>query len=219
MSKDNQSNFTISYIHLRRLIGILGMILPLVCAVGGLIFTKTSLLANISSYYYTNMRDVFVGILVGVSMFLMTYKGYDKRDHYITSSAGFAGLGIAIFPTNMRGEPLVRVGVFYLKSASSNIFHTLSAIIFFGLLAYMSICLFTLSHNGQKQSVNKHRRNRIYIACGVIMIIGIIGLIFTALFIPVDIQIETQIIFFLETMMLEAFGVSWFVKGKTILQG
>lgn len=107
MTNNSKPNLLISYVQLRRLIGILGMALPFVCALGGALITHIGIQSSISGYYYTNMRDVFGGIMIGVSMFLMTYNGYDKRDQYVTTGAGLAGLGIALCPTNLRGEPLL----------------------------------------------------------------------------------------------------------------
>lgn len=213
-----KSNLVISYVQLRRLIGILGMALPFACVLGGILITHIGIQQSISDYYYTNVRDVFVGILVGVSMFLMTYNGYDKRDQYITTGAGIAALGIALFPTSLRGEPLFRVGLFQMTSKSSDMVHCICAVLFFGLLAYMSIFLFTLSDPTKEKSKNKKRRNIIYIVCGCIMILGLIGIIFSVLFMSGDARESTKIIFILETFMLEAFGISWLVKGKTILK-
>lgn len=218
MTDKCKSNMVISYVQLRRLIGILGMVLPFACAIGGILITHISILSSISGYYYTNMRDVLVGILIGVSMFLVTYNGYDKRDEFVTNGAGIAGVGIAIFPTNLRGEPLLKVGVFQLTSRTSNMVHSLCAAVFFGLLAYMSICLFTLSDPNKEKSKNKKRRDKIYIACGCIMILGLIGTILSVFLMSGDAREHTKIIFILETFMLEAFGISWLVKGKTILR-
>ncbi len=218
MREEKKSDLVISYENLRRMIGILGMALPFACAIGGALFTHIGIQPSISDYYYTNMQDIFVGILVGVAMFLVTYKGYDKRDQYITSGAGIASVGIALLPTNIIGKPLVRVGVFDLTSKTSNIFHSIFAILFFGLLAYMSIFLFTLSNPDTSISKNKRRRNRIYIICGCIMVAGIVGIILSMLLMPFDAMLKTKIIFYIETCMLEAFGISWLVKGKTILK-
>lgn len=97
-------------------------------------------------------------------------------------------------------------------------FHSLFAVAFFGLLAYMSICLFTLSDPTKEKSKNKKRRNMIYRICGCIMILGLIGIILSVLVMSSDTRETTKIIFILETFMLEAFGISWLIKGKTILR-
>ncbi|MDI6800364.1 MAG: hypothetical protein QMD53_06890, partial [Actinomycetota bacterium] len=88
----------ISYKNLRRLIGILGMLLPLVCYLGGRLFSGLTLQRSISFYYYTNAGDLFVGLLVAVAMFMVTYQGYEVIDDVVSSVIGFMALGIAIFP-------------------------------------------------------------------------------------------------------------------------
>ncbi len=88
----------ISYKALRRLIGFLGMLLPIVLIIGGWIFAKDAIQQSISLYYYSNMRDFMVGILFLVGLFLMTYKGTLVIDNVITTITGIAGLSVAIFP-------------------------------------------------------------------------------------------------------------------------
>ena len=39
------------------------------------------MLESISSYYHSVMRDIFVGSLCAVGTFLISYRGYDKRDN------------------------------------------------------------------------------------------------------------------------------------------
>jgi hypothetical protein len=85
-----------SQLTLRKLIGTLAFILPVAVLLGGLPGTQES----ISAYYHTSMRDLFVGVLLGVGFFLITYKGYDGVDTKITTAAGIAGMLIAIFPCN-----------------------------------------------------------------------------------------------------------------------
>ena len=131
------SNPVISFINLRRLIGILGMALPFVCIFGGFVFAQLEIQPSISFYYYTNVRDVFVGILVGVSMFLISYRGYEHIDALISNITGLTGLGIAIFPCfNTIFE---KVGFFQLEIKVSNIVHTVSAGLFFFRL-FATLC-------------------------------------------------------------------------------
>ncbi|MHC1705386.1 MAG: hypothetical protein AB9846_15880 [Tenuifilaceae bacterium] len=59
LNKGNNS-IIISYKALRRLIGILGILLPVICIIGGFWFAKDPVQQSISLYYYTNMRDFLV---------------------------------------------------------------------------------------------------------------------------------------------------------------
>lgn len=211
-------NPTISFINLRKLIGILGMILPLACYLGGKLFSGLNLQPSISSYYYTNARDIFVGVLVGVSMFLVTYRGYELIDDIVSTTTGIAGLGIAIFPCLLQKVKFDEVGLFQIIATRSNILHTLCAGIFFTLLAVNSIFIFTLTDKKSSMTKNKKIRNIVYIACGVIIIVTIVVMVVLNIVFKEAGLENSPIIFILETILLEAFGISWLVKGKTILK-
>lgn len=212
------SHLTISYVQLRQLIGYLGIALPFACIVGGCLLGKAKLQTTLSGYYYTNMRDVFIGIIVGVSLFLITYKGYGRLDQRITTITGVFGLFVAIFPCNISEGIDIRVGVFQLLSMKSNLLHAASALTFFSLLAINSIFIFTLSDNKQKMTLNKKRRNRIYRICGIVIICGIAGVIGFVLIAPQSVVAHSYVILGIETIMLFAFGVSWLIKGETLLK-
>jgi hypothetical protein len=91
---------------LRKAIGWMGMSLPFVLVLLSLIpFFKTSIQQSISYYYYTNLREIFVGVLCAVSLFLIRYRGFDnpvfwKNDNKMTNLAGIMALGVALVPTN-----------------------------------------------------------------------------------------------------------------------
>ena len=71
-------NLCLSYVTLRRAIGVLGMLLPLLCVAGGAAFMGLGVGRSISYYYHTNMREFFTGILAIVCAILATYRGYDE---------------------------------------------------------------------------------------------------------------------------------------------
>ncbi len=114
----------ISYKNLRILIGILGMLLPAVCYFGGRLFACLPLQPSISFYYHTNVRDAFVGLLVAVAMFMVTYKGYENIDNIVSHIIGLAALGIAIFPCLFSETSVLPVGFFQIAPKTSNIVHS-----------------------------------------------------------------------------------------------
>ena len=122
-----------SYINLRRAVGILGMVLPLICFLGGLINENISLGPSISSYYYTNVQDALEGILVGVAIFLLAYRGYELIDDIVSTITGIAGLGIAVFPCLHAGYP--NTGFFQLDSHVSTVLHGICAGLFFPIFS------------------------------------------------------------------------------------
>ena len=59
----------ISYLSLRKAIGFIGLLLPVVLALGNLLLGSAGLETSISRYYYTNMGNVFVGSLCAIGTF------------------------------------------------------------------------------------------------------------------------------------------------------
>lgn len=207
----------ISYRTLRKLVGMLGIFLPAFLFFGSFEAESKSfeLLSSISAYYYSWMRDVFTGILFAIATFLFSYYGYDKRDNIATSLAGVCALGIALFPT---ADNCVTDQSSFLDEI-----HLVSAVAFFAILAYISLRLFTLSTQ-PSMTAEKQLRNKIYKACGVIILLMI--LLSLLYFLINNFQSEgnctTDIskpspIFWFETIALVAFATSWLVKGEMVL--
>lgn len=185
----------INTLRLRVVIGILGMILPfIVVAFIGYIP------GSISATWYTNACTPFMIILGWASGTLICYKGYTLVDDIILTCSGIAGFGICMFPCALSysGE---KVGPFMLSNVTSNAIHLICAFIFFGLLAYNSIFLFTKSSG--EMTRNKKIRNIIYRVCGV----GMIASFAILLLPPFRIQI-----WLLETIALAFFGISFLTK-------
>jgi len=214
--RTKNSDPIISFINLRRLIGILGMALPLVCYLGGRLFAGLPLGPSISSYYYTNAGDAFVGVLVGVAMFLATYRGYERLDDIVSTATGIMGLGIALFPC--LNHAYEKVGFFNLSVGLSNVMHSTSAGLFFLLLAVNSIFIFTMTDDKARMTDNKKKRNVVYVVSGIVIIVCLVALgILQALYSQEYLDGKTWV-FFLETILLEAFGISWLVKGETLFR-
>lgn len=217
MFRKRNRSIIISYLSLRRLIGILGILLPFVCMFGGFLFSDLPIRSSISSYYHTNMRDFFVGLLVGVALFLITYKGYERIDNIATSIIGFAGLGIAVFPCRYSIASTQPLGIFQITPTISNKIHLVCAFTFFFLLAINSIFLFTLTKSKDiPKTRDKKIRNYIYIGCGIIILMSLAILLIRSL-VGAEVENSKTLLFF-ETIMLVAFGISWLVKGKTLFK-
>jgi hypothetical protein len=69
-----------SYLTLRKAIGIVGFALPIVIMIGKMILQGPGIQHSVSGYYYTVMRDVLVGSLCAIGVFLWSYRGYDDPD-------------------------------------------------------------------------------------------------------------------------------------------
>lgn len=197
------SGQTYSYLALRRAIGWIGISLPFLLMLGRSIFFGDEFTpVNISMYYYTGMRDVFVGSLCAIGLFLFFYRGYDKLDNIAANIAGSCAVMIAWFPTTKIG-PLDLPGII----------HFLAAIVFFLVLAGYSLFLFT--RKGPDPTPQKLKRNKIYVLCGLVMVFCLAIMMLYFCFFQVNYP-ESGIIFWVETVALVAFGVSWLTKGGTL---
>lgn len=206
----------ISFKTTRRAVGILGITLPWALWAGTFIFRGHDLQPSISHFYYTNMREVFVGVLCAVALFLFTYKGHSKVDSYAANAAGMFALGVAVFPTDIivghRGQaPVVSV----LDLSFHNIIHFTCAGLFFVTLALMSLLLFTKSNKPKAQwDAPKKNRNRTYIICGWIMLASIVLIAISEPILKVS--HTSTITYWMETVALSAFGISWLTKGEVL---
>jgi len=168
----------ISYITLRKTVGILAILFPVIIIVGSVIFGECDeILGNLSTYYHTNMRNLYVGILCAIALFLFAYKGYDRRDAIAGNIACILALLIAFFPTSVTELLTPCISSPYENKISSSI-HFFSAGGFFLIMAYFSIFLRLHWWKG----IQKYHP-----------------------------------IILLETLTLWAFGISWLVKGNTIM--
>jgi hypothetical protein len=210
----------VSYLTLRRAVGIIGLSLPVVMLAGSmLLFDCDEVQGSISKYYHTAMRNVFVGSLCAVALFLWAYKGYKRdaadRKYMIPDNpagnlAALFALGVAFFPTFIGPNDLTSCIHDEYKHRIIGYFHLFWAFSFFLSLAYFSLILFTKGKN--------RNANRLYKICGY-TILGCLVLIIIYLFLlkenfPQLRQIKP--IFWLEALALWAFGISWLVKGKVL---
>lgn len=217
MSTVNPKPVRNSYRRLRRLIGILGIALPFLCLLG-LAITKEPLQSSISHCYHTNVRDVFVGIMIGVGMFLITYSGYEKIDDIVNNMTGVVGIVLALCPCLLTQNTSKNIGYFNLNPYVSDAIHLACASGFFLLLAYNSIFLFTKSIDKRTMTRNKKKRNVIYRSCGIVMVALMAVLLALRLIVGEPEFDSAPIAFCIESLMLFAFGISWLVKGETIFR-
>lgn len=195
----------------RTIIGMLGAALPLlVWFVAWLRPVDPSLparMSSISAYYYSGAIAIFAGILASLAVYFITYDGYDNpdrwKDRIAALVAALAAIGVALFPTN---APLERLALPWWREEVGTL-HFLSAAVLFGAFIFFALVLFPKSSKAKEQlPLDKRVRNGVYRVCGVIMA----GCIAWA-----GLRTQTkQDIFWLETIALWAFALSWLVKGR-----
>ena len=194
---------------IRNYAGFLGMILPWLALFSAGLQTheSSSWWYSISATYY--QTPALAGILTAASIVLMCYDGYELKDNIVTTVSGVFGLGIVLFPCYVSWKAGENVGFFNIPINISNTIHCICAGIFFVLLAFNSLFLFT-KHDG-KPTLKKKKRNIIYRICGIGMIIFMIWQVITASCSYLN-GYWTMIN---EIFLLQFFGISWLTKGGT----
>jgi hypothetical protein len=205
----------VSYTILRRVIGYLGIGLPIALWLGDcLIFGECGTRESISAYYHSGMGDVFVGALCAIGVFLLSYRGPDPIDGIMGNIACAFAVGVALFPTAPPGstDPIqIRISMAH-HACAAGMFLTLAGFAYF---------LFTKTDSPRAETPRKIIRNSIYRVCAWIMV-GCMALIAVKKY-AFSGELELLIdawdpVFWLESFAIWAFGVSWLVKGEQILQ-
>lgn len=207
------SPLVVSYLTLRKAVGYLGIALPFVLAFGGMLLHGPGIQSSISGYYHTGMRDVFVGTLCAIGVFLISYKGYERKDDLAGDLACVFAVGVALFPTAPDVDPSSRaklIGAIHLLFSAS----------FFLTLSYFSLFLFTKTDPAKEPTRRKLQRNIVYRVCGYTMLAALSLIVVVALAPDSAMAGVKKLnpVFWLESIAVEAFGVSWMTKGEAILK-
>lgn len=192
----------ISYYALRILIGATGILLPLLLIIGNLVANNTLQIEFSVSDYYDNSTagDILVGVLFVLGFFLMTYKGYDKIDSRAANLGCVFALGVALFPTTSTNHIV-------------HIMHFVFAVLLFSVFIFFSVYLFRKTNPNTARTRQKDKRNRVYLACGIVMIACIVGIAIGMLWLE-TVSATYHLVFWFESLALIAFGVSWVVKAE-----
>ncbi len=229
-TSDIGSRHVASYLTMRKAIGCLGMALPFILAIGGMLLHGPGIRRSISAYYHTGMGDVFVGTICVIGIFLFAYKGYEPEDDRVGDFAFFCAVGLALFPTIPdMGDPSRGIGL-TLSIATPDlenfiaVAHGVFTAGFFLTLAYFSLFLFTKSD--REMTRKKRQRNIVYRACGYVILLAIALIVLGGLILYLELLPDATVrmvksldpLFWLESIAIVAFGVSWLVKGEAILK-
>lgn len=203
-------SLVLSYLALRKAVGIIGLALPFVLAFGKILLEGHGIQSSVSAYYYTELRNVFVGSLCAIGIFLMSTRGYDWRDLIAGRLACIFAIGVALFPTTPSMDPTGREKLI-------GTLHWSFAALLFLTLAYFSIVLFTESDK-QNPTRQKLHRNKVYRVSGYTILASILLVAVTQIPAVKALVEPLTPVFWLESVAIIAFGVSWLTKGEAILK-
>ena len=206
-----------TYRRLRRMIGILGLTLPVILVLLSLIpFFKTSIQPSISHYYYTNLREIFTGTLCGVGLFLICYRGHNnpvpwKNDNFLSNVAGVMAFGVAFFPTNVEDDMINIHTLIPVEEWVGWLHYACAAVLFLSFSA-LAINVFTIGQNKDEQLPESWmNENNIYKFCGYSILVFIVLVPVTAY---LDLFDYSTLV--LEALSLFAFGTAWLIKGRAL---
>ncbi len=195
----------------RQLIGYIGLVLPILLIMLALArdgVARWQSLDSISAYYYTGAVAAFIGMLVALALFLFTYQGYDNKFHWADRTASIiaaiAALGVAFFPTAAPED----VAPLSWWSPITGIIHYVSAVTLFAMFAVFALWLFRLTASGEPIPPDKRRRNKVYLLCGIVIVLSVVWALIAGL--------NGRSIFWPESIALVAFSISWLVKGYAL---
>jgi hypothetical protein len=191
-------NPALSYRNMRAIIGYVGLTLPVVLLLAGVVDGHIE--SSLSAYYYTKVGNVFTGALCVIGIFLLAYRLTAWAiDNVATTLAGLSALGVAFF----HAAPM-NATVSQLRLADV---HLTCAAALFILLGAISLFIFprdTLP--GQRWRANW------YMALGALIWLSII-LMPTLNWLAGSFYDNNHVFFILETVCVMAFAVSFILKG------
>lgn len=222
----HSEELVLSYTRVRTALGLLGVALPFILIIGGLVDeprleNSQGIEPTISDFYHTTYRDVFVGCLCAIGVFLISYRGYRREpddwidDDWLATSAGLAAFGVAFFPNEGGGDFIASMTQRAVGTDLSPVLHYTSALIFFSSLA--AFCLVKFSRTASPA------RRRVYKTCGYIILASMVATAVCVVFkrwIGGDgreFVLQYKLIFWFEAIGVWAFALSWLVKGRADL--
>lgn len=201
-----------SYVNLRTGIAILAIAFPpLLFAIGKM--HGVGLQDSMSAYYHAvqksnsdyviSTRDVFVGILFAIGVFLVLYKGFTSKENWVLNAAGTLAVGIALFPMEWDcGADCRKISI-----------HGFCAITFFLSIAY--VCIYRASDSLRyinNDPIRMQRYRLIYKLFGF----GMIASPFIALLLTLVFLRYKSYTFFAEAAGIWTFAFYWIVKSREL---
>lgn len=224
-----------SYLRLRRWVGSIAFALPVLVPILPWGLCDESLRPTLSDYVHSISGGLFLALLGTVAVFLVAYKGARTAENWVGNIAGLGAAGVALMPARPDVFPGNGIGADGLCLAAGvgesaravlskdwaermGTIHFASAALLFVMLAVYCLFIFTRrdihGSDGAKLGLGKRARNRVYMGCGVLLLLAMAGIVLRMLTnLP---WLEAIHVFWFEALGLVAFGTSWLYKGLAL---
>jgi len=203
----------VSYIGVRRAIGVSGLLLPVFLDPIGWLF-GIEIQDNMSSYYHTAMRDVFVGTLCAIGIFLFCYRGHDWIENWTANLGCAFALGVALLPLDANSDPPA-------QASAVGFMHTMFGGGFFVTMAFYSLVHFpSSSENKDEHEPHEAQRALVYRLSGIVILLGTVAMAIYLFLLPSELKEVANrynLLFWLEWVAIWAFAAAWLTKGRTIV--
>lgn len=172
---------------------------------------------SLSAYYYSGMRDWFVGSLCAIAVFLIIYKVFERHaENVLSTLAGLAALGIALFSTGRPPGGSIPLTPLQdrLGESTTRLVHFISAAIFILLLGLIS--LFYGVREGERSQQRDDHKARLsprfwkwfHWSCALAILGALIFMAVTSIGGWID-----RHLLYGESAAVFAFALSWLMKG------
>lgn len=180
-------------------IGAIGLLLPLVLPFGNWIFVQlghhTEIMpSSMSSSYYTSTRNVFVGSMCALGVFLIGYRATPRADVW-TTVVGVVSIGVALFPTAPSSASNFQSTVGYVHLSFAGI-----------LLAGLGIFCIVSFH--RESNAGKETPNYGYLTSGVLIEVFLLAAIIAGLT-QWGAKWTLTPLYVCESLSVWAFGAAW----------
>lgn len=209
MAQTGTSGVVASYLLLRKVLGWIGILLPIVLIAGDAIVRGTSLPGSVSGYYYTPMRNILVGALCVLGVFLVLYDVGVLAERWITNVAGVAVLGVALLPES---PPVPHPGTTQQVVGGLHLFCALVA--FIALSA--TIWRFARAGSDGPGSPAPPRGEASFYRAFAVIMLCFVALAVASEALPASVKGAALMPFVFEALAVITFGISWLVKGRSL---
>jgi uncharacterized membrane protein len=198
-------------------VGLLGVSLPpLLVFVEPILFDGQPFpRGSLSAYYYSGMRELFVGVLWAIGVFLVLYKATDySRESRLSTYAGLAVIFVALFPTGRPGAGVPFTPLQDLVGeATVETIHFGAAGAFIALLAPITYYFGREEGKPQARSSRRSRRfwRTFHWTCTGLIVIALALAAFAGITSEPD-----KGLLIAEWIAVWAFGASWLTKGAEL---
>ena len=211
----SQNQLVLSFLWVRFFVGLVGLLVPLLLIAYTVTAGNWQLAPSISDFFHTGGREIMVGGLSAVAVFLFAYKGFEDdprwpSDRLVSRFTAVAALCVAFFPNKLLpGETCSWLQCIF--GGFTKYVHYGAAIAFFAGLAVFCLVNFRRSALGTTPSKRKQERNVIFLMCGIGLVVSLVAIILGSVF-----DFGGSFVFWAESVGVWIFAVSWLFKGESL---